>query len=307
MTLPPWMLTPPTVDIAHATPPPRSHGLRAVRRAMGALLGLIEALMTNEAIAARRGLLQRIDPRAKVIGFIGLIVVATLVHALPALLVCGAFALLLAWLSRIPAQRIGRTWVMIPLFSVAITLPALLNVVTPGASLVTLWRPAFSQFGPWAMPEAFTITDAGVAVAVRFVVRVTLCVTLAMLLTATTPANALFRGLRALGVPQLFVTLLGMMTRYLSVLARVAEEIHLAKLSRSITAGTVRQEQAWVASGMGALFRRTHALGHAVYLAMLSRGYTGEVRTLRAPRWLATDWAFLILVGGVGAIMVLLG
>jgi energy-coupling factor transporter transmembrane protein EcfT len=71
------------------------------------------------------------------------------------------------------------------------------------------------------------------------------------------------------------VTLLSMMERYLWVLARAAEEIHLAKASRSIARGSLRDEQAWVAAGIGSLFRRTRALGHEVYLAMISRGYTG--------------------------------
>jgi cobalt/nickel transport system permease protein len=128
-----------------------------------------------------------------------------------------------------------------------------------------------------------------------------------LLLTATTRSNRLLRGLRGLGVPVLFVMLLSMMERYLTVFIRAAEEIHLAKISRSITVGTLRQEQAWVAAGIGALFRRTQALGNVVYLAMISRGYTGEVYLLDEPCWQVTDWAFLLITAGLGTIWLVMG
>jgi cobalt/nickel transport system permease protein len=88
---------------------------------------------------------------------------------------------------------------------------------------------------------------------------------------------------------------------------RAAEEIHLAKISRSLALTDTRREQAWVAAGMGALFRRTQSMGDAVYLAMLSRGYTGEIHTLDDPRWKIHDWAFLMIAMGFAAVMLMIG
>lgn len=310
MPLPPWMLDRATFDgdapcPVNAPRPPR--GRNALRRAVGSLAHLLEEMLANEEIARRPGLLQMVDARAKVLGLIGLIVVVTLVHNLTTLALAYALCLLLAGLSCIPVRRLMRTWLVIPLFSAAIMLPALLNVVTPGHPLLTLWHFSGAYLGPWHVPPALTITDVGVYVAGRFILRTAVCVTLALLLTATTRTNRLFRGLRALGVPMLFVMLLGMMERYLTVFIRAAEEIHLAKISRSITTGTVRQEQAWVAAGMGALFRRTQSLGTAVYLAMVSRGYTGETYLLDEPLWQLTDWAFLMIAAGSAAVLLIVG
>ena len=81
------------------------------------------------------------------------------------------------------------------------------------------------------------------------VLRATACVCLAMLLAASTSPARLFRGLQGLGVPRVFVMLLGMTERYLAVLLRAAGEIHLAKISRSIAPGRLRQEHSWVAAG----------------------------------------------------------
>lgn len=227
-------------------------------------------MLSNEETASRPGLLQRIDARAKVVVAFALIVTATLIHGVVALSALYALCLTLALLSRIPVRRLARVWLVVPLFSVAIMLPATLSLVTPGSPVLTLHR---------ANPT-LVVTDAGLWVAARFVLRAAVCVSLVLLLTATTRPDRLFRSLRVLGVPKVFVMLLSMMERYLWVLARAAEEIHLAKISRSITQGSLRDEQAWVASGMGSLFRRTRALGQEVYLAMISRGYAGEVHLL---------------------------
>jgi cobalt/nickel transport system permease protein len=251
--------------------------------------------------------LQQIDPRAKVLGLLGLIVVATLVHQLTTLAITYGLCLLLAVFSAIPARRMLQVWLAIPLFSAAFMLPALLNAVTPGHPLLTLWHFAGRHLGPWRVPPALTITDGGLYVALRFILRTAVCITLALLLTTSTRTHRLFRGLRALGVPMLFVMLLSMMERYLTVFVRAAEEIHLAKISRSITTTATRQEQAWVAAGIGALFRRTQALGSAVHLAMISRGYRGEIYLLDEPRWQLRDWALLMIAAGFAIVMLVMG
>jgi cobalt/nickel transport system permease protein len=263
-------------------------------------------MASGREISEAGGLLQRIDARAKVVGILALVIVATLIRRPETLAGAYAICLLLAAASRIPARRVARVLLAIPLFSAAIILPATLNAVTPGHPVWILVRPGLLTPGTWHLPPYLAVTDSGLVVAARFVLRTAVCVTLALLLTLTTRPDRLFRGLRAIGAPRLFVMLLSMMERYLLVLLHVAEEIHLAKRSRSISAGTLREEQAWVGAGVGSLFRRTQSLGNNVYLAMLSRGYTGEVRLLDDPPLHMRDWAFLFAVLGAGSALFLL-
>jgi cobalt/nickel transport system permease protein len=86
---------------------------------------------------------------------------------------------------------------------------------------------------------------------------------------------------------------LTMSHRYLTVLLRAAEEIHLAKLSRTITAGPLRHEQRWVGAGIGMLFRRTHRLAQEVHEAMLSRGYDGDLQIRPGPGLQRADWIWM--------------
>lgn len=293
-TLPEWMCPRAAPDTWVQSPLPTVRVTRrgVTRRTLNGLARILATLLADDAVAGRHGLLQGIDPRAKTLGLLGLLVVVTLVHRLEMLALAYGACVLLAILSRVPARRFAGMWLAAPLLTAAIILPATLNLVTPGAPVWVLGH-ASGRLGPWSLPSTLAVTDAGLLLAGRFVLRSVVCVSLALLLAVTTRPARLFHGLRVLGVPQLFVMLLSMMERYLGVLARAAEEIHAAKLSRSIAADSLRREQAWVAAGMGALYRRTQSLGHAVYLAMLSRGYTGEVHRLDEPRWRRRDSAFL--------------
>jgi len=304
--LPQWMQT-------RASPEPVSGRARRsshpsfLRRAVGGFARVLEEMVSNEKSAEAPGLLQSLDARAKVLGLAGLIVVATLLQRPASLALAYGLALLLGVASRLPVSRLLRAWLTVPLFSAAIIAPATLNLVTPGPPVLALWHPAHDHFGPWALPPVIAVTAPGLALAGRFLLRVGACVTFALLLAATTRPDRLFRGLRALGAPRAFVLLLGMMERYLSAFLRSAQEIHLARLSRTATLGSTRQEQAWVAAGMGSLLRRTQALGAAVFQAMLSRGYTGEARLLESPRWGAQEWSFLGGVAGLAVLLLRLG
>ena len=247
------------------------------------LASLAEALSREFSGAELRDTyLSRLDPRAKIVAALALIVGATLLHTLLPLAILFVCVLTVSVIERIDLSRFGRIWLSIPIFSLAIMLPALLNVVTPGQPLIVLMRFADgARLGPWHLPHTLAITQPGVFVAARFLLRVLDTMTLTLLLTATTEPTALINSLRRLGMPRVFGMV--MAQRYVIVILRAAEEIHLAKLSRTIGEGGVRREQQWVAAGIGTLFRRTMTMADEVHSAMLARGYDGEPR-LRRPR-----------------------
>jgi cobalt/nickel transport system permease protein len=63
-----------------------------------------------------------------------------------------------------------------------------------------------------------------------------------------------------------------------------------ARIARGFVAGDVRH---WpvLARSLGALFLRSYERGERVYLAMLSRGYTGRPPSLWDGRASASQWA----------------
>ena len=284
---------------------PRRHSF--VRRALSQIAQAAAQGVVAERTAALPGLLQGVDARAKLSGLAVLLVAVTLV-AHPAL--AGGVVVLciaLAAASRLPLRTLARAWLAVPVFSVAVILPATLNVVTPGDPVATLWHFGSARhIGPCALPEDLTLTGPGLYLATRFIVRTMACVSLVLVTTATTRPTALLASLRSLGIPKVFVMVLAMMYRYVALLLRTAEELHLAKRSRSIGGADTRAEQRWVASGIGFVFRRSRRLGEDVYSAMIARGYDGEPRLLSRPAWRLRDGGYVLAAAVIATGLILL-
>lgn len=274
---------------------------------MGILVGAGAALLDDGAPASARGWLGRRDARAKLFGLGSVLVSVTLVKGLAPLLICCLAAWVLALGSGIRPRRLALTLLAVPAFTLALAAPAALNVVTEGRALVTLCRLRGGEWGPWRLPHVLAITDRGAFVATRLLLRTTACVSLASVLAASTRPQEIMRGLRGLGVPAAFVMVAGMMVRYLGLLVQSAEEVHLAKLSRSMVAMSVRRERAWTAATLGEMYRRSRFLAEAVGRAMVSRGYTGEPAGLALPRWTVGDALFALACACFGGGLLWLG
>jgi cobalt/nickel transport system permease protein len=252
-----------------------------------------EAILT-EAFAGSRGLLQALDPRVKLITVLAIIVSVSLMRSPATIWGVYGCTLLLAGASRIPLGFfIKRVWLFVPLFSAVVVIPALFNLVTPGEPLWTAFTlPRSYDFGPYHIPETIAITRQGVLTAATFLGRVAASVSLAVLLTLTTRWNSLLRALEALRVPATFILILAMAYRYIALLVTAVQEIHVARKSRTIRYGSTREEQRWVASRIGYLFQKTYLLSQEVHKAMLSRGFSGEIRTLASFKTRNYDYAW---------------
>ncbi|MBO4208440.1 cobalt ECF transporter T component CbiQ [Micromonospora echinofusca] len=104
----------------------------------------------------------------------------------------------------------------------------------------------------------------------------TLGVLASLLLAATTPMRDLILGLDRLRCPQVITQIATFMLRYLDVLVGEAKRMRVARISRGDDPRFLWQLRGF-AAGVGALFLRAFERGERVYLAMLSRGYTGRM------------------------------
>lgn len=133
--------------------------------------------------------------------------------------------------------------------------------------------------------RVFLVTASGLERFLSVALKSWLAVQMAVLLTATTPLPDILVAMRALGVPRLLLAILGLMWRYLFVLADEALRMIRAREARSASmsargGGTVAW-RARVAGGMvGSLFLRGYERSERIYYAMLARGYDGTIRSL---------------------------
>jgi cobalt ECF transporter T component CbiQ len=291
---PAWLLRPEAGLCPCGRSGRRTRGSYVVRTLEGGTRLLRHALFAED-LAARDGLLQRVEAPAKLAGIGALVVAAALVHTPMVLGVLVLLALALAAASHVPLRSfVARAWLAVPAATALIALPATLNLVTPGRDVLPL--------GSWAGHHV-AVTGAGLTTAARLVLRVAASTSLVLLLTLTTPWTSLLAALRSWRVPKLFVAVLAIAHRYLFHLLGSVTEMFTARRARAAGPEDGRAGRAFVAASAGALLGRAHALSEEVHQAMLARGWSGEVRVLRAARVRALDVAMaacgLVLAAGV--------
>ena len=120
-------------------------------------------------------------------------------------------------------------------------------------------------------------------------VKGTLGVLASLLLAATTTMRDLILGLDRLKCPRVLTQIATFMLRYIDVLADDARRMRIARLSRGYDPRFLWQAKAF-AVGIGSLFLRSYERGERVYLAMVSRGYTGRLPQPARDRTPAREW-----------------
>ena len=252
---------------------------------------------TFDHYQAHSSLIHRLDPRVKVL-------LALLFILSMALLPDGAWgAYLLSWLLVIclsvaagiqPWFIIKRSFLILPFLLAAVTVIFTL----PGQIL-------------WTGPFGLAISDAGLIRFLSILLRSWTSLQMAILLTATTRFPDILHALRHLKVPAILVSILSFMYRYLFVMADEATRLLRARASRSAQlpgqrSGRSLWWRAKVAGNLvGQLFIRSIERSDRVYLAMVARGYTGELLTMNPHQMVSLDW--LILAAGVLTLLLIQG
>lgn len=268
-----------------------------LEKTLGNMTHTLESTLFAEELARQNGRLQRIDPRAKLVGALGILLAISFSRSLLVLLALYLLMLPLAAASRVPLEMyLKRVWLFMPFFTGIVALPALFSPFTPGTPLLTLVDTSSPRL-------YLAITEPGVITAAFLLLRVGVSVSVAVLLILTTRWAVLLKALRVLRVPQAFVVILGMTYRYIYVLLHTANNIFLARQSRTVGRMSGSEERRWLAAGMGTLVSKSYALSEDVYLAMQSRGFRGEAQVMEDLTWRAADslWLAAFLVVAVAA------
>jgi cobalt/nickel transport system permease protein len=155
------------------------------------------------------------------------------------------------------------------------------------------------SLGTWTL----SIYQPGLERFISIVIKSFISVQAAILLTATTPFPDLLTAMRAVRIPRLLVAIFGLMWRYLFVLADEALRLLRARTSRSghseqpdLKPGGNVIWRAKIAGGLaGSLFLRAFERSDRIYMAMLSRGYDGEVRSTPMPPISPFNWSILFV------------
>lgn len=248
-------------------------------RAAGKIGSVISATFEQWELASRRGLLQSMDSRVKLVCLIFLLVVGTVKNGIaPGMSLMGGLFLLVC-LSRLnPLRFYRRIFVLAFLFGFLVVLPASLNIVTGGEVVLPLFRFREAHtFWLYTIPPTVGITREGISVVGLVTLRMVNCLSVCFLLLYTTSLPQIIRSLRVFRVPDMLCVLFVLTYKYIFIFSKMVVAIHLARKSRS--AGRLEGPEAgnWAAGRIAFLFRRTQARCEEVFQAMLSRGLAGNV------------------------------
>ncbi|OGR07736.1 MAG: cobalt ECF transporter T component CbiQ [Deltaproteobacteria bacterium RIFOXYD12_FULL_50_9] len=228
-----------------------------------------------EILATQNTPIHRLDPRAKLLTTL-IFVLVVLSHdkyAVPRLLPFFIFPVIIASLGNIPIGYLAKK----------------LLIVSPFAILIGIANPLLDQtvlFHLGVIP-----VSGGILSFLSILLRFMLTVSSGLLLIATSGLSEICLAMGQLKVPQIFTIQLLFLYRYIYVLIEEGARLVRARNLRSFNG----HGQGLTTAGplIGQLLLRTLERARRIHLAMLCRGFTGEIRVMRDFRMQTMDWLFL--------------
>ena len=234
----------------------------------------------------RHSLIHSLPSHLKIISAMAfiLVVVSTPVTQWPAFVAYFAWLLIVVSIAKIPLLLLfKRALIEVPFIFFAILMP----FFGSGEKM---------QVGPFDLYREGVIAGSGI------VVKGTLGVMTAIILSTSTTAREILRGLERLRLPVLMVQIASFMLRYVNVVNDEMERMKVARESRGFEATGIKHWKV-LATAAGALFIRSYERGERVHLSMLSRGYEGVLPHDEPPRIKASVWLIAMMYPIVAAII----
>ena len=144
--------------------------------------------------------------------------------------------------------------------------------------LFALFLPFISKGDNKVMVEFFSISvyETGFNEMISILIKITLCVSLAIVLTATTSNIEIIYGLQKLKLSPLLISILSFAIRYIDVFIDEFKRVRVAMKSRGYDEKGIKGLKP-IAYASGALLIRGYERGERVYNSMLSRGFNGSI------------------------------
>jgi cobalt/nickel transport system permease protein len=247
-----------------------------LERTLSDLSFILDRSYAGDPLVFHDRLLQRLDPRVKLGAAILLIVHSASTHSVWVVAAILTGAVMLAIASRLPLVPILRLWLTVGVLAALLAIPAMF--MTSGRIL-------------WSIPSVgWNVSDSGVNVAARLVLRALASSTIAAVLVLSTSWQYVLKAMRRFGVPVVAVVLIGMSYRYIVLFLQTGIELINARKSRLVGKLPASEGRRLALSSIGVLLEKAFTLGNEVHLAMQARGYRGEVAVLDEFAMARRDW-----------------
>lgn len=273
---------------------PGSSGRRTslVNRGLEHVAAILRTGFIQWETAGRRGFLQSLDARVKVLFLLLFVVLVSLKKTISSEGAIGFFLLGLALASQIDLWGYyRRIFILTFFFGLLLSLPSACNILTPGEVVVPLLHlESIRTFGGVTLPPEIGLTAEGLRRVALLSLRVMNSLAVTFLVLATTPFMEFMKALRILRVPDVFLMTIALTYKYIFIFASTVYDMHLARKSR--LAGIERSGEArrWAVGRIALMYHKSRQRCEEVFKAMTARGLSDSVKLRGLPPLSRRDW-----------------
>ena len=224
-------------------------------------------------------ILLHVDPRIKIVTVFFFSVVVAILNQIPVLLCAWAFGLLMVLTAKVSKRDVVKRLTPVNLFVCFLWL--ILPLTFPGKPMIYL--------GP------FPVTHEGVLYATRITIKSNAIMLVMIVMVTTTSIFTLGHAMHELRVPQKIVHLFFFTYRYLHVMQREYRRLVNSMKIRGFKAKTNVHTYRTFAYMIGMILVKSFDRAQRVHNAMLCRGFTGKLYSLKTFSMKKRDILFLVL------------
>lgn len=267
---------------------------RIVEKTVRELAGYFKEFFMAGEVAGKRGVLQNVDARIKLVGLVVFIISSLLVESLVFSLFLLLLSFTLAVLSKIPLHFHLRRFILIPFFSFLVAFPQVFLMKGTIFFQVTLW--SISLQATWQ----------GLTYLIFFTLQVTTSVSYLSLLFLTTRFSEIMSALGWFRIPAPLLHIVNLTYRYIFVFFSELHRMLLAREARTLKTKGLKETWKELGHLLGNLFIRTLEKGERVYLAALGKGFTGSYASSPIDGKIKKEAAFFLVLIVLSVILVVL-
>jgi energy-coupling factor transporter transmembrane protein EcfT len=241
---------------------------------------IIKTGYTNAELANKKGILQRIDPRIKLLFLMFYIIIISIKRDILSELIIAGFVLFLAVISSLDIFSFyKKVFFMSFIFGFVIALPSSLNLFNSGRVILPIVE--FSKTRDlwfYHIPKIIGFTHEGVLGVIMLTLRVMNSLALSFLIVSATRFEEFIKALKLFKVPDTMLVIITLMYKYVFIFAKTVQDMYLAKKSRFIGKIYDKQTMQWMASRIVFLFKKTQKKYENIFNAMISRGFADDIK-----------------------------
>lgn len=270
---------------------PRERPLRRVKpsfvsKGLEQVSSILRTGLIQWDTASRKGLLQSIDARVKVLFLIIFIVIVSLKKTIISEAAIGFFLMGLALASGLHITRHYRKILLLTfIFGFLLALPSALNIITPGEIVLPVLHLEKSHtLGSLTIPQDIGITGEGLWRVSILSLRLMNSLSISFLVLATTAFMEFIKALKVFRVPDVFMMIIILSYKYIFIFVNIVQDMHLAKKSRLLGPERDAEGRKWVAGRLAFMYHKSQQRCEEVIRAMIARGLSDSVKLSPMPK-----------------------